>query len=52
VVVTLYGADDREGFLLGVIKYMDEMDPWYLDQAPEWVEKLKEEYNFSRKENA
>ena len=39
---------DRELFLLGVVRYLDGLDPWYLDEAPEMTGTLKEDFRFNR----
>jgi hypothetical protein len=39
---------DREHFLLGVIRYLDDMDCWYLDEAPEMVTVLDADFAFNR----
>jgi hypothetical protein len=41
-------AKKREYFLLAVISYLDDMDSWYLDQYPDWIEKLKIEFDWQR----
>lgn len=40
---------DREKFLLSVIRYLDDMESWYLDEDPNTCRALEDEFGFSRK---
>jgi len=39
---------DRERYLLGVIRYLDDMDGWYLDEAADMVAVLRGDFGFVR----
>ena len=34
-------------FLLGVISYLDDMDCWYLDEAPGFLDRLREDFGWT-----
>lgn len=37
---------DREKFLLSVIRYLNDLDNWYLNEWPKAIETLREDFGF------